>query len=106
MKTYFVYIMTNRSGTLYVGVTNDLMQRVAQHRTGETPGFTSAYRIDRLVYYERTSDVWVALNREKEIKGWSRRKKLSLIAEMNPTWRDLAGNNAVSERHEGLQLSS
>jgi putative endonuclease len=90
VKQYVVYIMTNRSGTLYTGVTSDLAHRVAQHRTGETGGFTSRYRIDRLVYYERTSDVRVALGREKQINAWTRAKRVALINSMNPKWIDLA----------------
>ena len=89
-KTNFVYIMTNRSGTPYVGVTSDLLNRIEQHRWGDVYGFTSRYRVDRLVYFEQTNDVWTALNREKEIKGWLRRKKIALIAAANPTWRDLS----------------
>ena len=87
---YFVYIMTNRSGTLYVGVTNDLQRRVAQHRTKVIPGFSSKYNIDRLVYFEETEDVRRALEREKQIKGWVRRKKVDLIEGSNPAWTDLA----------------
>ena len=87
---YFVYIMTNRSGTLYVGVTNDLQRRVAQHRTKVIPGFSSKYNIDRLVYFEETEDVRRALEREKQIKGWVRSKKVDLIERSNPQWSDLA----------------
>ena len=82
--------MTNRSGTLYVGVTNDLQRRVAQHRTKVIPGFSSKYNIDRLVYFEETEDVRRALEREKQIKGWVRRKKVDLIEGSNPAWTDLA----------------
>lgn len=89
-RTYWVYIMTNRSGTLYVGMTNDLSRRVNEHRQGQTPGFTSRYRITRLIHVESCSDVLAAIAREKEIKGWRREKKLALIAESNPNWTDLA----------------
>jgi putative endonuclease len=82
--------MTNRSGTLYVGVTNDLQRRVAQHRTKVIPGFSSKYNIDRLVYFEETEDVRRALEREKQIKGWVRSKKVDLIERSNPQWSDLA----------------
>ncbi len=68
-RSYFVYIMANRSRTLYVGVTNDLEKRVAEHKARATPGFTARYNVTRLVYYEDTNDVWSALEREKELKG-------------------------------------
>jgi putative endonuclease len=89
-RAYWVYIMTNRSGTLYVGMTNDLLRRVDEHRQGRIPGFTSRYKITRLVHAESCSDVVAAIAREKEIKGWRREKKLALIAESNPDWIDLA----------------
>lgn len=90
-RTYWVYIMTNRSGTLYVGMTNDLTRRVSEHRQGQIPGFTARYKITRLIHAESCSDVMAAIAREKEIKGWRREKKLALIAESNPDWLDLAG---------------
>lgn len=89
MKTYYVYIMTNHSGTLYVGVTNDLHRRVWQHKQKLIEGFTKRYNITRLVYYEETTDVRQAIAREKQIKGWLRRKKIALITSANPEWRDL-----------------
>ena len=82
--------MMNRPGTLYVGVTNNLERRVYEHKTGALPGFTSKYKIDRLVYYEETSDIRGAIAREKQIKGWLRRKKIELIESQNPLWVDLA----------------
>ena len=90
MKTYFVYIMTNNSRTLYTGVTNDLARRVLQHKAAAIPGFTSKYRLTSLVYYEDTSDVLTAIAREKQIKGWLRRRKIDLIESMNPYWFDLS----------------
>lgn len=93
--TFFVYIMTNRSGTLYVGVTNDLERRVYEHKEKLVPGFTARYRIDRLVFFETTDDVRVAIEREKQIKGWGRSKKILLINRMNPSWRDLSGDWTV-----------
>ena len=87
---YFVYILSSRTKRLYIGVTNDLERRVAQHKRREVEGFTSRYNIDRLVYYEETDDVWAALNREKQLKGWVRIRKLELVSDMNPEWRDLA----------------
>jgi putative endonuclease len=89
-KTYAVYVLTNDSGTLYVGVTSALEQRVTQHRLGLADGFTKKYRLHRLVYYEATSDVHVALEREKQIKRWRREKKIALVRTANPKWRDLA----------------
>jgi putative endonuclease len=87
---YFVYIMTNRHHTvLYTGVTNDLVRRVSQHREKTTAGFTSRYNVDKLVFYEQTSDALAAIAREKQIKGGSRRKKITLIDVMNPQRRDL-----------------
>jgi putative endonuclease len=87
---YFVYIMTNRHHTvLYTGVTNDLVRRVFQHREKTLPGFTGRYNVDKLMFYEQTSDVLAAIAREKQIKGGSRRKKIALIEAMNPQWRDL-----------------
>ena len=82
--------MTNRSKTLYVGVTNDLEKRVWQHKNGVFEGFTSRYKLDRLVYYEQYSDIRNAIAREKQIKGGLRIKKLQLIVSMNPEWRDLS----------------
>ena len=84
--------MTNRSGTLYVGVTNNLERRVFEHKNKLVPGFTARYRIDTLVFFETTDDVRAAIEREKQIKGWSRRKKILLITRMNPSWRDLSGD--------------
>ncbi|HEX3245220.1 MAG TPA: GIY-YIG nuclease family protein [Chloroflexota bacterium] len=89
-RAYFVYIMANRSGTLYIGVTNDLERRVAEHKAKKIAGFTARLNITRLVYYEDTNDVWAALGREKELKGWLRSKKVALIQELNPHWIDLA----------------
>ena len=87
---YFVYIMTNRSGTLYTGVTNNLMRRVREHKTGIGSGFTTKYNLDRLVYFERFEDVHNAIEREKRIKGWLRIKKIALIVSVNPSWKDLS----------------
>jgi putative endonuclease len=92
VRQYWVYIATNRSGTLYVGVTGDLRRRMAEHRAAETGGFTSKYRIDRLVYFESTADVSSAIAREKQIKGWGREKKLRLVESTNPGWVDLSAN--------------
>ena len=90
MARYFVYIMASRSRTLYVGVTNDLVRRVAEHRAGKADSFTSRYQIQRLVFCERFEDVREAIAAEKVIKGWRRQKKVALIDSMNPNWQDLA----------------
>ena len=82
--------MTNRSGTLYTGITNDLHRRVYEHKNDLISGFTSKYNITRLVYFEETSDVKAAIAREKQIKGWVRAKKVALIEEANHKWRDLS----------------
>jgi putative endonuclease len=90
MREYYVYIMTNASRSLYVGVTNDLIRRLAEHKTGIGSQFTQKYRIHQLVYYESTDSVTTAIEREKQIKGWSRAKKVKLIEQTNPEWKDLA----------------
>jgi putative endonuclease len=91
-RFYFVYIVTNRSKTLYVGMTNSILRRIFEHKTKTTEGFTSKYRLDRLVYWERHMSVHSAIAREKQIKGWLRIKKIQLIVEKNPTWKDLAAD--------------
>ena len=89
-KTYFVYIMSNRSKTLYTGVTNSLFRRVRQHKEATGSEFTARYKLDRLIYFERFDDVHRAIGREKQIKGLLRIKKIALIVSVNPTWRDLS----------------
>jgi putative endonuclease len=91
-RWFYVYILTNRSRTLYTGVTGHLKQRVWEHKTGEYDGFTKRYKIDRLVYFERYKYVKNAIGREKQIKRWSKVKKVRLIVSMNPAWRDLAAD--------------
>ena len=92
-KEYYVYIMTNIENTvLYTGVTNDLYRRVIEHKEGKGGGFTKKYKICKLVYYEAGSDIKMAISREKQIKGGSRKKKINLINNINPTWDDLFEN--------------
>ena len=91
-KAFYAYILASRSRRLYTGVTNDLHRRVWEHRTGAIPGFTQRYRIHRLVYFESTSDALAAIAREKEIKGWSREKRVRLIEQANAGWLDLAAD--------------
>ena len=101
MRDYFVYIMTNDSGTLYTGVTIALEARVWKHKNKVLDGFTKKYNIRRLVYYEWTDSARGAIEREKQIKAWRRNKKIALVRSMNPTWRDLS-----KDFEEGMQDSS
>jgi len=89
-KQYYVYIITNKSGTLYVGLTNNIRKRVHQHKRKLVEGFTRKYNIDKLLYYETFSDVHSAIAREKIFKGWLRQKKIELINTINPDWIDLS----------------
>jgi putative endonuclease len=89
-KTYYVYIMSSQSRTLYVGVSGDIVRRVWQHKSGEVKGFTQQYNIHTLVYVESFRDIYPAIAREKQIKRWRREKKLTLILDANPEWRDLS----------------
>ncbi len=109
MKQYYVYIMTNISKTLYTGVTSDLKQRVYQHKCKIADGFTRKYKISKLVYFEMTESINSAITREKQIKGWLRKKKTALIESFNPAWKDLSedwfdketiANSCHSERSE------
>jgi putative endonuclease len=87
---YFVYIMSSNSGTLYIGMTNSVYRRALQHKAGEIDGFSKQYDCTRLVYYESFDDVHQAIGREKQLKGWTRAKKIALIESKNPRWEDLA----------------
>ena len=90
MKTFFVYIMTNRpQGTLYIGVTSHLVRRVHEHKTGAADGFTRRYNLHRLVWFEPHGDAENAIVREKRLKKWLREWEIQLIEAPNPTWRDL-----------------
>ena len=89
IQYYFVYIMTNKSQTLYTGVTNNLLKRVYQHKNKLIDGFSKKYNITILIYYETHQDIRAAIAREKQIKGWLRKKKIALIESMNPEWKDL-----------------
>ncbi|HNB41690.1 MAG TPA: GIY-YIG nuclease family protein [Anaerolineales bacterium] len=105
MKTYYVYIMASKSRVLYTGVTNNLERRVYEHKNKLIEGFTNKYNVDRLVHYEETNDVNVAITREKQIKGWLRSKKIALIESANPQWKDLSLEWYVSA-HETNKVSS
>ncbi len=89
-KVYYVYIMTNKyNKVLYVGVTNDLIRRTYEHKNKLVEGFTSKYNVYKLIYYDLFGDILSAITREKQIKGWTREKKIKLIESMNPGWKDL-----------------
>ena len=91
-RTYYVYLLASKSRRLYVGVTNNLERRLFEHKSKKIDGFTKQYNIDRLVHFEQTSDILNAIAREKQIKGWNRSKKISLIEAGNPGWEDLAAD--------------
>jgi putative endonuclease len=89
-ERYVVYILASgRNGTLYIGVTRDLVRRMEQHKSLAIPGFTRRYQVTSLVYFERFSDVVEAISREKQLKGWNRAWKIKLIERANPDWADL-----------------
>lgn len=90
MKNYYIYIMTSQSGTLYIGMTNDIKKRVYQHKKHLIPGFTDKYNVDQLLYVETTSDPVSAIRREKQLKKWRREKKVALVDSQNPDWKDLS----------------
>lgn len=105
-KYYYVYIMTNvRNTVLYTGVTNNLISRVAQHKTGEGSDFTRKYHVNKLVYYETYDDVRNAIQREKQIKGGSRKNKIALIESVNPEWKDLADETIISSRFQASDFT-
>jgi len=90
-RHYFVYLLTNwNNKVIYVGVTNNLLRRVYEHKNKLVEGFTKKYNLGKLVFFEETSDVVAALSREKEIKKWRREKKDNLVVSMNPDWQDLS----------------
>jgi len=90
-KQYYIYILASkRNGTLYIGVTNDLIRRIEEHKNGLAEGFTNKYNVKMLVYYEITENVQSALQREKALKKWNRKWKLALIESENPGWKDLS----------------
>src|SRR5215472_4407581 len=89
---FWVYLVASRGGTLYIGMTNDIALRIRQHRSGEIEGFATKYNCTRLVYFETFDNVFKAISREKQLKGWRRSKKIALIEKLNPRWEDLAEN--------------
>ncbi len=103
---YFVYIMCSNSGTLYIGMTNSIYRRALQHKSSEIEGFTSKYHCDRLVHYESYDNVHRAIGREKELKGWTRAKKIALIESRNPRWADLAEHWGAEMRFAGQSIKN
>ncbi len=89
-KDYYIYIMASESGTLYIGVTNDLVRRISEHKQDLIEGFTKKYQCHKLVYYENYSDIKQAISREKQLKNWNRNKKQELIKQVNTHWKDLS----------------
>jgi putative endonuclease len=90
MKNYYVYIMTNeKNGTLYIGVTCDLLRRTIEHKLKVNEGFTKQFNLDKLVWYEQTNDILSAIKKEKQMKKWKREYKLKTIEDLNPEWIDL-----------------
>jgi len=87
---YFIYFMASKSGTLYIGVTNNLEKRICEHKNKLIDGFSKKYGCDKLVYYEHYSDINIAIEREKQLKKWNRKKKEELIKKQNPHWDDLS----------------
>jgi putative endonuclease len=96
-KQYHVYILSNRSRSLYIGSTSALLVRIAQHRVGYYKGHTSLYRIHRLVYYEELPSARAMVQRERQLKVWTRKRKIALITSMNPAWNDLAADWALPD---------
>jgi putative endonuclease len=112
MRRGWIYILCGRTGTLYTGVTSNLYKRVLEHRNGIKSGFASKYDCNRLVYFEEFGDITIAIDREKQIKGWTRAKKIALIETKNLRWRDLAehwgrqmlmSNQSIKEENENQQ---
>ena len=102
MRTYYVYIMASRSRVLYRGVTNDLARRVDEHKRGmNNDGFTSRYRITRLVYFEEFADIRDAIAREKQVKDWTRARRVAIVEQRNPLWQDLTDHQFSVLKKQG-----
>ena len=107
MNQYFVYILTNKSNkVLYIGVTNDLERRIYEHKNKMVDGFSKRYNLTKLVYFEETSDVKSAIEREKQLKNWHREWKKNLINRFNPDWKDLSRENGDAEPSSARQIST
>jgi putative endonuclease len=103
---FYTYILGSISGTLYIGMTNNLVRRIWQHKQHEVAGFTARYGVNRLLYFESFDDVRTAINREKQLKGWTRQKKIGLIEARNPSWIDLSQEWYESDRGPSTPLRS
>jgi len=103
---YFVYIVCSDSGTLYIGMTNSIYRRALEHKRGEVEGFAAKYNCNRLVYYEGFDDVTKAIDREKQLKRWVRKKKIALIESKNPRWVDLAEKWGLQVAFAGESIST
>jgi putative endonuclease len=90
MDSHYVYIMSSKTRVLYVGMTNNLFRRMYEHKNKINMGFTARYNVDKLVYFEEVENEIIARNKEKQIKGWLREKKIKLIENLNPEWKDLS----------------
>jgi putative endonuclease len=101
---FWVYILSSRSGTLYVGLTGFFDRRIYEHKYDTIEGFTQKYQVHRLVYYESYQDVQVAIAREKQVKRWRREKKIALIKKLNPRWQDLAESWGREMRFRGQSV--
>jgi len=102
-KQYYVYILTNKTNkVLYIGVTNNLVRRMLEHKNKLVDGFSKRYNLDKLVYYEITNDIHSALEREKQLKNWHREWKINLINGFNPAWTDL--NQGFKEREKKIPI--
>lgn len=92
-RMYYVYILASENNrVLYIGVTNDIIRRIAEHKSGAIEGFTKEHAVNKLVYCEPCNDAYAAITREKQLKGWRREKKVILINQMNPYWKDLSAD--------------
>jgi putative endonuclease len=105
-RKYWVYIVASRTGTLYIGMTNNLYVRVRQHKSGDIEGFSSKYHCNRLVYWESFDDVLKAIDREKQLKGWRRAKKIALIEFRNPRWEDLGERFGAEMAFAGQSIAA
>lgn len=103
MNTYFVYILSSLSRTLYIGMTNDLERRIHEHKNGLVPSFTAKYNVNRLVYYEEFPDPNEATARERQLKGWNRAKKIALIERFNPGWHDISAGWNTDSQHSPVK---
>ena len=103
---FYTYILGSLSGTLYIGMTNNLIRRIRQHKQHKIAGFTARYGVDRLLYFGSFDDVRTAISREKQLKGWTRQKKIALIETLNPSWVDLSQEWYEDDRGPSTPLRS